>query len=176
MKEMLAIATLLGGIIALWFFWDKIISWLTDGQEVNTHDVELYEKYKSLFIHNKVAECYRQHDFLGAFNRDDWRPLSHYVDGWHTVEHEFVNKRLNKLHKKVYENASKLGIAIATNTVPIGSGEHMISVKPDYMPAGPTPEHIREEAREINELVPAFINAHESFVRYANRKLGNGNA
>ncbi|QUM81154.1 hypothetical protein HWV01_13090 [Moritella sp. 5] len=176
MEVLLAIATLLGGITALWFFWDKISAWLSGGMNVNSHDVGLYEEYKQLFISNGVAEFYRQHDFLGSFGEELWRPLSRYVDNWHTVEHEFTHKKLNKLHKKVYENAAELGGAIAKYTVPIGPGGHMRAVKPDYIPIGPIPEHIKEEAREINSLVPEFIKAHESFVRYANRKLGKGNA
>ncbi|MCX2833170.1 hypothetical protein [Microbulbifer thermotolerans] len=175
MEELLTIATLLGGITALWFFWDKIAAWATGGKSISPHDAALYEEYKSLFVRNGVADFYSQHDFLGAFREDNWRPLSRYVDGWHTVEHEFVHKKLNKLHKKVYESASRLASAIARNTVPIGPGGHMRSVKPDNMPVGPTPEHIKEEAREINSLVPDFIKARESFVRYANSKLGNGN-
>lgn len=175
MELLLVVATLLGGISALWFFWDKIVAWAAGSENVSAHDIALYEKYKSLFIYNGLAEFYRQHDFLGAFSEDNWRPLSRYVDGWHTVENEFVNKSLNKLHKKVYASASELGGAIARNTVRIGPGGHMRSVKPDSMPIGQTPEHIKEEAREINSLVPEFIKAHKSFVKYASHKLGNGN-
>ncbi len=155
---------------------DKNANWPTGGENINSHDVDLYEKYKYLFVHNGVAEFYRQHDFLGSFSEDKWRPLSHYVNSWETVEHEFVNKKLNNLHKNVYASAFDLGNAISGNTVPIGSGGQMRSVKPDSMPFGPIPEHIKEEAKEINELVPPFIKAHELFVRCANRKLGNGNS
>lgn len=176
MEIILTIATLLGGITALWFFSDKISAWVSGGAKINSHDVKLYKEYMRLFVNNGVAEFYRQHDFLGSFNQDQWRPLSHYVDSWHTVEHEFTHKKLNKLHKKVYESATDLGCAIAKYTVPIGRGGHIRSVKPDNMPAGPTPEDIKNEAQEINNLVPDFINAHEAFVRYANSKLGNVNA
>lgn len=176
MELLLVVATLLGGISALWFFWDKIADWTAGGKNVSAHDVALYEKYKCLFIYNGLAEFYRQHDFLAAFNEVNWKPLSRYVDSWDTVENEFVNKSLNKLHKKVYASAFELGSAIAKNTVPIGPGGHMRSVKSDNMPIGQTPEHIKEEAREINNLVPEFIKAHKSFVKYASCKLGNGNA
>lgn len=176
MEALLAIATIFGGIAATWLFWDKLAAWLTGGTNINSHDVALYEKYKSLFVQNGVAEFYRQHDFLGSFDEENWTPLSRYVDRWHTVEHQFVNKKLNKLHSKVYKEASKLGGAIARNTVPIGSGGHMRSVKPDNIPTGPTPDQIKTEAKEINFLVPAFIKAHESFVKYANYKLGNKHA
>jgi hypothetical protein len=145
--------------------------WKSGGGEISAHDVELYEKYKSLFVENGVAKFYRQHDFLGSLQEDYWRPLSHYLDSWDSVEHEFVNKELNKAHKNVYSRALKLGSTIAKYTVPIGRGGHMRSVKPDYMPLGPTPDHIKREAKDINELVPSFTEAHESFIRLANSKL-----
>lgn len=176
MEILLSIATLLGGITALWFFWDKISAWRICDKKVSSHDAALFEEYKSLFVRNGIVDFYRQHDFLMAFREDDLRPLSRYVDGWHTVEHEFVHKKINKLHKKVYESALALGVAIAKNTVPIGTGGHMRSVKPNNMPVDMTPENIKEEAQEINSLVPDFIKAHESFVRYASSKLGDGNA
>ncbi len=176
METVLIVATILGGLSAVWFFWDKLMTWLIDGSRANQHDVELYEEYRSLFVDNGVAEFYRQHDFLGSFMEAYWLPLSQYVDSWNTVEHEFVDKRLNKVHKKVYEAALKLGTAIAKNTVPIGKDDYLRSVKPDYLPPGPTPEHIKDEAREINDLVPNFVNAHQKFVRLANQRLRRVNA
>ena len=140
-------------------------------QVVNENDIHLFNEYKKLFVDNGVANFYKSHDFLGAFQQEFWSPLSRYVDGWDNVEHEFVDTELQALHKEVYGSASKLGITIAGNTVPIGKGGHMRSVKPDSMPFGPTPEHIINEAKEINSLVPDFINKHEAFVRLANTKL-----
>lgn len=171
MEAFLIIATLLGGFAALWFFWDKIVGRFHGGVSVSDHDIELYEKYKSLFIENGVAEFYRQHDFLGSFEEEYWRPLSRYVDTFETVEHEFVDKRLNVAHKKVYSSAFRLGTTIAKNTVPVGKSGYMRSVKPDDLHTGPTPEHIKKEAQEINNLVPSFIKAHKKFVRLATSKL-----
>lgn len=176
MEIILVIATLAGGIAAIWFFWDKLASWFSGGSGASNHDIELYEQYKDLFIKNGVAEFYRQHDFLGSFQEEYWKPLSHYVDHWHTVEHEFVNKSLDKAHKKVYASAYKLGLTIAKNTVPIGKDAYLRSVKPDGLPFGPTPDHIIEEAKEINALVPDFIHAHRKFVKLANSKLYKKNA
>jgi hypothetical protein len=103
------------------------------------------------------------------FEESYWKPLSLYVDSWDTVEHEFVARRLQLRHAKVYEAAKALGIAIATYTVPIGDGT-LRSVKPDHV-SKPIPESIKEEARKINSLRPAFAKAHQRFVRLANRKL-----
>jgi hypothetical protein len=175
MEIILTIATILGGIAALWFFWEKIIG-IFRSSNVSQHDINLYEEYKSLFLTNGVIEFYKKHDFLGAFQEDFWKPLSRYVDTWNTVEHEFVDNDLNVLHNKVYKSALSLGTTIAGNTVPIGRGGHMRSVKPDSMPFGPTPDHIIKEAHEINALAPSFIESHEAFVRLANSKLYNKNA
>lgn len=171
MDNLLIIATILGGIAAVGYFWDKIGAWLGVIGKPSQHDIELYEQYKRLIVDSGVAEFYRSHDFLGAFESAYWTPFSRYVDAWGTVNHEFVDSRLNKVHKKVYEKAFELGSAIAKNTVPIGAQGHLRSVKPDSLPLGPTPEHIKTEAKEINSLVPGFIDAHQKFVRLANRKL-----
>ena len=171
MDILLAAATLIGGAAGFWYFRDKIANWFGGGPAVSKHDLELYEKYKNLFVTKGVADFYSQHDFLGSFQEDYWIPLSNYVDTWHSVEYEFVDKRLNSAHKKVYSSASKLGVAIAKNTVPIGTKGVIRSVKADHLPVGPTPESILEEAKEINNLVPDFIRAHKRFVRLANSRL-----
>lgn len=165
----LTIATLLGGVAAIWFFWDKVVAVVRGEPTVNDHDVELYEKYKALFVDNGVAEFYRQHNFLASFRENYWVPLSHYVDNWENVEHEFVDTRLQKKHRKAYEAAEKLGVAISKYTVSIGDGTFR-SVKPDHVPK-PIPESIKKEAKEINALKPAFAKAHRDFIRLANKKL-----
>ncbi len=137
---------------------------------VNEHDVELYGKYKVLFVDNGAAEFYKNHDFLISFRDEYWRPMSEYVDNWHTVEHQFVDGKVNNTHKKVYKAATKLGEAVANYTVTIDADGQTRSVKPRDV-CGPTPEHIKREAKEINDLRPAFANAHAKFVRLANNRL-----
>jgi hypothetical protein len=43
-------------------------------------------------------------------------------------------------------------------------------VKPDHV-SKPIPDNLKEEAGMINALRPAFAEAHQNFVRLANRKL-----
>ncbi len=169
MNEVLAIATILGGFAAIWFFWDKLVT-LVGGQKGSPHDRDLYGKYRTLFLTNGVAEFYRRHDFIAAFAESEWAPLSSYVDGWDGPQFEFVDKKLNKAHAAVKLAATKLGMSIAKNTVPIGNG-HLRSVKADYHPSGPTPDWIKRDAAEIQELVPAFVKAHDDFVKLAAKRL-----
>lgn len=176
MEALLVIATILGGIAAIGYFWDKIKCFFIGGGRGHQHDIDLYARYRGLVVDSGIYEFYRSHDFIGAFENSYWSPFSRYVDSWETVDHEFNDSRLNKAHKKVYERASELGAAIAKNTVCVGATGHLRSVKPDRLPAGPTPENIKAEAKEINSLVPGFIEAHESFVRLANRRLRGVNS
>ncbi len=171
MDTLLIVATILRGLAAIWQFWDKLRAWICGGTKPNQHDIDLYEQYKALIVSSGVAEFYRQHDFLCAFEEAYWTPFSRYVDTWDTVEHEFVDNRLNKTHKNLYASALKLATTISKNTVPTGPKGYLRSVKPDHLVRGPTPEHIKNEAREINCLVPSFIKAHQKFIRLANRRL-----
>lgn len=171
MESLLIIATIFGGIAAIGYFWDKIKAFFSGEGRRNQHDIDLYKRYRELIVDSGIYQLYRGHDFLGAFQNAYWSPFSQYVDSWGTVDHEFIDPRLNRAHQNVYEKASELGMAIAKNTVLIGATGHLRSVKPDSLPAGATPENIKAEAREINSLVPGFISAHESFVRLANRRL-----
>ncbi len=171
MDDLLIIATILGGIAAIGYFWDKIKGLFGGGGKRKQHDIDLYRRYRELIVDSGVADFYRSHDFLDAFESSYWSPFSRYVDSWGTIDHEFIDFRLKKAHRKVYKKALELGRTIAKNTVPIGATGHLRSVKPDSLPAGPTPEHIKVEAKEINSLVPSFSVAHEKFVRLANRRL-----
>lgn len=76
MELLLAIATLLGGAAAIRYFWDKF-----KGQPaVNEHDIQLYEKYKALFVTNGIAEFYKSHDFFGSFRKDDRSSMMDWSD------------------------------------------------------------------------------------------------
>jgi hypothetical protein len=137
---------------------------------VNEHDRELYKEYKALFVDNGAAEFYKGHDFLISFSEEYWRALSKYVDNWQAVEREFVDAKIRMAHKNVYAAATKLGHAIAKYTVTIDTDGRIRSVKPRETPHS-TPEHIKKEASEINDLRPAFSKAHTKFIRLANKRL-----
>ena len=47
MEIVLSIATLVGGIAALWYFWDKIVAFIGGGDSVSEHDLALYDRYKA---------------------------------------------------------------------------------------------------------------------------------
>ena len=104
-------------INCLYSLWYKL-------QKPNKHDIELYEKYKRLFIENNAARFYKQHDFQCPFKEEYWKPLSSYVDSWNSIDFEFVDNKLNAAHKQVYSAACVLGEKIAGNTYFIGKGSY----------------------------------------------------
>lgn len=60
--------------------------------------------------------------------------------------------------------------AIAKYTVTVDLAGRIRSVKPRHV-RGRSPEHIKWQAKEINDLRPAFAKAHAQFVRLVNKRL-----
>ncbi len=138
----------------------------------NKHDIELYDKYKKLLIENGSIRFYKNHEFQSSFKNEYWTPLSNYIDFWNSIEYEFVDKKLNDAHKNVYSAAFLLGQTIAECTFFIGEGNYMRCVRHDEI-QGETPNDIKENAKNINELAKKFIEYHELFVKLAHSKLYN---
>lgn len=134
----------------------------------NKKDVDLYERILRL-LPSDLMTFYKAQLFLAAFKREYSEPLFQFVDAWNTPEHESVDAEMEAARRRLYDSASALGQMIARYTVPTGVG--MRSVKPDYLPPGPTPDRVRQEAKAINNLCPAFVESHEQFVRIGRRKL-----
>ena len=74
LEPILGLATILGGIAAIWFFLEKFDVWICSDTPQNDNDLRLYEQYRELFITTGVAEFYGSHDFMGAFDVSFWKP------------------------------------------------------------------------------------------------------
>lgn len=135
----------------------------------NKKDLQLFEKFASLFSDNDIIRFYKEHDFLASFDKKFLEPLNSFIENWDNAAHEFIDNDLEREKKKLYEAAYSLGSKIAVNTVPIHND--YISVKPDHLPAGPTPDWVIRDAKEINDLVPSFVECHENFIRLGRRRL-----
>jgi|TARA_B100000315_G_C14255032_1_gene441484 hypothetical protein len=94
--------------------------------------------------------------------------INSFIEHWDNAAHEFVDNDLEQEKKKLYDAAFSLGRIIAEKTVPIRND--YISVKPDRLPAGPTPKWVIRDVKEINDLVPLFVECHERFIRLGRRR------
>ena len=135
----------------------------------NKKDLQLFEKFASLFSDNDIIRFYKEHDFLASFDKKFLEPLNSFIENWDNAAHEFIDNDLEREKKKLYEAAYSLGSKIAVNTVPIHND--YISVKPDHLPAGPTPDWVIRDAKEINDLVPSFVECHENFIRLKEKQI-----
>jgi len=140
-------------------------------EKPNSKDIQLFEEFASLFAKNDRIRFYKEHDFLGSFREEFWKPLSEYVEIWNNAEHEYVDQEIEEASKKVYSSGYRLASTIAKNTVPIGRTGAARSVKPDHLGFGPTPDWVISDAKEINALAPPFVEAHEEFIRLGRKKL-----
>ena len=80
-----------------------------------------------------------------------------------------IDEELERNRMILYEAGKNLGMKIAEKTVPNKNG--FISVKPDSLPYGPTPDWVVNDAKEINSLVPTFVECHEKFIKLGRKKL-----
>ena len=135
----------------------------------NIKDIELFEEFIALFSDNDLIRFYKEHVFLASFERKYIEPLYCFVETWDNAAHQFIDEELERNRMILYEAGKNLGMKIAEKTVPNKNG--FISVKPDSLPYGPTPDWVVNDAKEINSLVPTFVECHEKFIKLGRKKL-----
>ena len=138
-------------------------------EKPNAKDIQLFEEFEYFFVTNDLIRFYMEHNFLESFDRRFIEPLYKFVETWDNAAHQFIDSELENERKRLHEAANVLGGTIAKNTVPNGRG--LISVKPDHLAGGPTPDWVIRDANEINSLVPQFVELHENFIRLGRTKL-----
>lgn len=140
------------------------------GKNICDHDRELFNQFLSLFAENDRIRFFKEHDFLGSFQKDRIDGLNEFVETWDNAAHEFVDQDVEEKRKEIYDAAEKLALAIARYTTPSQFG--YISVKPDSLPDGPTPDWIKDQAKEMNDCASEFVKEHEKFIRFCRAKFG----
>lgn len=138
-------------------------------KSVNLKDKELFEQFEDLLSNNDYIRFYKEHDFIASFDRGYWLPLMEIVEVWDNAAHQFIDEEMERARKRMYKASYDLGTTIAKNTVPNRYGK--ISVIADEYNGLSIPDQFKEEAKEINALVPAFVEEHDKFIRLGHKKL-----
>lgn len=138
--------------------------------KLNEHDQHLFSEFRALFSDRNLIQVFRDHDFLISFPREYMAPLRTVSATWDDAAHTFTNKKLEEKRVEFVKAATELAMMIWQNTVPSYGGDH-ITVIPRGVDPENLPEHIRQEASQINALVPRFVSTHEDLIRMGN-KLG----
>jgi hypothetical protein len=135
------------------------------------HDQKVFARFKMALPFDPTIRLLKEHDFGGPFPRSAIRPLFSFVDSWEQPENEFLDGELQAYLRKFIEKASVMANEVSLKTVPVGDG-NFASVFSDHMRAlGPRPEHVKREAREINDAASAFVPEYETFIRVCRAKL-----
>lgn len=134
----------------------------------NPNDIQLFHDLISLFNEN-VMQFYKEHDFGGSFSKGYLPPLFEFVGAWNSAHREFVDPELEESRRAFFSSAQALSASISKSTTLNKNG--FVSVLPDYLPPGPRPKHILEEAKEMNDNASLFHTRYESLVRLCRQKL-----
>lgn len=132
-------------------------------RDLSEKDINLLKEFSDIFTPQVVA-FFRDHDFRGAFHTEPMNRLFLYADHWNTVEHEFIDKDLQSAQVPFREKAMKFARALAEYTT---SNQGMATVKPVGHDGGPLPDWVKAQAKELNALASEFVEAHQSFLRFA---------
>ncbi len=130
---------------------------------ITGHDKELFMSLKSLFSDSGIIKYYKEHDFLLPLNRNYIAPLYTVVECWGDESHNFVNPSLQEAKVRFCLAANALAEKISRYTVPDRNGN--LSVITRDMDPENLPDHVREEAKEIDSKLPEFVESHEALVR-----------
>ena len=159
---------LIGFVAALGalFTKDKIKEHFGFSDNTSEHDRILFEEFQLIFPAEPTLRLLKETDFGSSFRKKDIQPLYDFVDTWDSVEKEFLNAKLEKARKALYDTANELADEFVTRTVPIGDG-NSISVYSDNLRSrgGPRPDHVRADAKVLNDKSRLFAPQYEAFIR-----------
>lgn len=146
------------------FTKDKVKEHFGLSSESGSHDISLFEEFQRVFPAEPTLRLLKETDFGSSIRKADIQPLYDFVERWDSIDKEFLNKKIEKEKKALYESAKDLANEFVTRTVPIGDG-NFISVFPDSLRGGPRPQHVLDDAKVLNEKSRVFVPIYEAFVR-----------
>jgi len=134
---------------------------------LSEHDKQLVQAFRALFAQSGLIKHYKEHDFLLPFKRDYLTPLYEVVECWSDESHSFSNAELQEKKLAFFAAANALSEEIVRYTVPTGNG--YVGVITRDMDPENLPQHVKSEAKAIDEKLPAFVQAHEELIQLTNK-------
>lgn len=137
----------------------------------NSADEELFKALIAVLPSEYALDFLGKHDFASAFPRERLHPLDEFKSEWNDAEHEFLDPKLEKLRKKLYQKVKDL-IGVMNNRIfsmddmPIRD-YYGIPNKWDIE----QPVKYKEAVEILNAKAGEVSTAHQEFVRLARKKL-----
>lgn len=147
------------------------------GAARSAHDRHLFDRYLAELPSEPTMQFLTEQNFGDSFRRDRLEPLDAFSVTWNTVEREFIDKTLQLRLRRVKKAIGDFLTAVSTYTVPTRN-LGLLSVYSDAMRdhGGPRPQHIRDQAKKLNELAREVVLVHQEFIRVAREKLDSDRA
>lgn len=183
----LAIATLLGGVAAFWFFWDKVIAclrhWLSSGPapvvappqaEPVPHaaDRALFEKILAFLPFEPAGRFLQQHDFAGSFHYREWSGIHDYITFTDSPECHFQDSALEALRLRL-TTALREFLSASFGKIWSAHPEGYLGVPDEWLHAGhPRYGEFWPAVKEIEARARTAYEAFDLFVRKGRAVLG----
>ncbi|WP_447899011.1 hypothetical protein [Stenotrophomonas maltophilia] len=135
------------------------------------HDRDIYSKFLSNLPHNPSIQLLKHHDFGGDYYASDLQHLLDFVRDWDRPELEFLDKRIERKRKALYEAAHALYEDFMRETIPNDGNPELRTVYPWKQRGGKRPDSVKQSAIILNNSARNFAPQYDDFVRYARKRL-----
>lgn len=135
------------------------------------HDREIFAKFLRDFPHNPSIQLLKDHDFGGDYYESQIQHLFDFVREWERPELEFLDKRIEKKRRSLYNAAHSLFEDFMRETVPNDGIPGVSTVYPLKERGGQRPEWIKQSAATLNASARKFAPQYDDFVRYTRKRL-----
>lgn len=142
-------------------------AWRAAAHAEHPHDLALMKEFLALLPPRSAEEFFERFDFGNAIHASDIAGLNRFADTWSLVDHDFRDKRLQKVKVELHEKGAKLANEIAMRTRPLN--RDMLTVK--LANTSERTPSVLEDARVINEHAREFSKIYKSFVKVARARL-----
>ncbi|MCE4282750.1 hypothetical protein LYZ77_18520 [Xanthomonas hortorum pv. vitians] len=135
------------------------------------HDREIFAKFLRDLPHKPSIQLLKDHDFGGDYYKSQVQHLFDFVREWDRPELEFLDKKIEKKRKSLYDAAHNLFEDFMRETVPNDHNPEMSTVYPGNQRGGSRPDSIKQSAATLNASARKFAPQYDEFVRYTRRRL-----
>ncbi|PPT90607.1 hypothetical protein XaraCFBP7407_22430 [Xanthomonas arboricola pv. arracaciae] len=135
------------------------------------HDRDIFAKFLRDFPHSPSIQLLKGHDFGDDYYKSQVQHLYDFVREWDRPELEFLDKKIEKKRKSLYDAARGLFEDFMRETVPHDRNPEMSTVYPWNQRGGKRPEWIKQSAATLNASARKFAPQYDEFVRYTRKRL-----
>ena len=188
MKEIIIRYILISGLISsgIWlgskFSWERIATllfslavFITSDRMLtklvvrNKHDYHLFNNFLNLLPYDGGIKFIEEFNMGGGrFKKSNLDQLKVFCEEWTTPEHEFLDKKLEKIRGELHEKISEYLNYLATNTWGTEQSIDFISIPPEWK--GKNPTRFYETVEKLHKLSEEVVELYRQLVKLGIKK------